>query len=52
MQYLGASQRLICRRIKISGDMLPIPGWGRTPGGENGNALQHSCLENQMDSGA
>ena len=32
--------------------MLPIPAWGRTPGEENANPLQHSCLENQMDSGA
>ena len=24
------------------------PGSGRTPGGENGNPLQYSCLENSM----
>ena len=29
-----------------------IPGWGRSPGGGNGNLLQHSCLENPMDRGA
>ena len=29
-----------------------IPGWGRSPGGENGNPLQYSCLENPMDGGA
>ena len=29
-----------------------IPGWGRSPGGGNGNSLQHSCLENSMDRGA
>ena len=29
-----------------------IPGWGRSPGGENGNPLQYSCLENSMDRGA
>ena len=23
-----------------------IPGLGRSPGGENGNSLQYSCLEN------
>ena len=28
-----------------------IPGSGRSPGGENGNALQYSCLENAMDRG-
>ena len=26
-----------------------IPGSGRSPGGENGNPLQYSCLENFMD---
>ena len=26
-----------------------IPAWGRSPGGENGKALQHSCLENPTD---
>ena len=29
-----------------------VPGWGRSPGGGNGNSLQYSCLENPMDSGA
>ena len=28
-----------------------IPGWGRSPGGGNGNSLQYSCLENSMDRG-
>ena len=26
-----------------------IPGLGRTPGGENGNPPQYSCLGNPMD---
>ena len=26
-----------------------IPGWGRSPGGGRGKALQYSCLENPMD---
>ena len=26
-----------------------VPGLGRSPGGENGNLLQYSCLENPMD---
>ena len=26
-----------------------IPGWGRSPGGGNGNSLQCSCLENPRD---
>ena len=29
-----------------------IPGLGRSPGGEHGNSLQYSCLENPMDSEA
>jgi len=32
-----------------AGDRGSIPGPGRSPGGENGNPLQHSCLENPMD---
>ena len=26
-----------------------IPGLGRPPGGEHGNPLQYSCLENPME---
>ena len=33
-------------------DSDSIPGSGRFPGGEHGNALQYSCLENPMDRGA
>ena len=29
-----------------------IPGWGRSPGGGNGNPLLYSCLENPIDRGA
>ena len=28
------------------GDLSSIPGLGKSPGEENGNPLQHSCLEN------
>ena len=35
-----------------AGDPGLIPGSGRSPGGENGNPLQYSCLENPMDRGA
>ena len=31
--------------------MGSIPGLGRSPGEENGNSLQYSCLENSMDRG-
>ena len=33
-------------------DAGSIPGWGRSPGAENGYPLQYSCLENPMDRGA
>ena len=32
-----------------AGDTGLIPGLGRSPGEENGNLLQYSCLENPMD---
>ena len=35
-----------------AGDAGSIPGWGRFPGGGNGNPLQYSCLENPIDRGA
>ena len=35
-----------------AGDWGLIPGLGRSPGEENGNPLQYSCLENLMDRGA
>ena len=28
-----------------TGDVALIPGWGRAPGGGNGNPFQYSCLE-------
>ena len=35
-----------------SGDLGLILGLGRSPGKENGNIHQYSCLENSMDRGA
>ena len=35
-----------------AGDTVSIPGSGRSPGGENGNIFQCSCLENPVDRGA
>ena len=35
-----------------AGDPGSIPGLGRSPGEENGNPLQYSCLENSMRGGA
>ena len=34
------------RDIRDPGSVL---GWGRSPGGEHGNKLQYSFLENPMD---
>ena len=33
-------------------DKSSVPGSGRSPGGGQGNPLQHSCLENPMHRGA
>ena len=33
-------------------DADSIPGSGRSPGGEHGNPVEYSCLENPMDRGA
>ena len=35
-----------------AGDPGSVPALGRSPGEGHGNPLQHSCLENPMDSGA
>ena len=34
-----------------AGDSGSILRWERSPGGENGNLIQYSCLENSMDRG-
>ena len=34
-----------------AGDVGLIPGSGRSPGEENGNPVQYSCLRNPMDRG-
>ena len=34
-----------------AGDMVSIPGSGRSPEEGNGNPLQYSCLENPVDRG-
>ena len=35
-----------------AGDTGSSPGSGRSPGDEDGNLLQYSCLGNTMDRGA
>ena len=34
-----------------AGDSGSILRWERSPGGENGNLIQYSCLDNSMDRG-
>ena len=50
----GAS--LVAQLVKKTsanvGDEASIPGLGRSPGVENGNPLQYSCLDNSMNRGA
>ena len=46
----GKESTCQCRRHKRG--VGSIPGLGRSPGGENGNSFQYSCLENSMDRGA
>ena len=55
MLYLGfpdgsAVKEVACNAEDVGNEGL-IPGWGRSPGGGNGNLLQYSCLENSMDRG-
>ena len=53
---MGGGASLIALVVKSppanAGDLRDpgsIPGLGRAPGGEHGNPLQHSCLENPID---
>ena len=48
--YLG-SKESACS-AGDSGDMVSIPGLGRSPEEKHGNPLQYSCLENPMGRGA
>ena len=57
MSYKGTSQvalvvKNLCAHAGNVRDAGSIPGSGRSPGGENGNPLQYSCLENSMNIGA
>ena len=50
---LRRATSLVAHMVKVSaysvGDLGLIPGLGRSPGEENGNPLQYSCLGNPMD---
>ena len=50
MLVLGSSGGSDGKRFACNvGDPGWIPGTGRSPGEENGNPLQYSCLENSID---
>ena len=50
MLVLGSSGGSDGKRFACNvGDPGSIPGTGRSPGEENGNTLQYSCLENSID---
>ena len=48
VKNLHAMQETTCN----AGDIVYIPGSGRSLGKRNGNPLQYSCLGNPMDRGA
>ena len=48
----GSAGKMSASSARDTGSACPIPGWGRSPGGGNGNPHQYSCLENSMDRGA
>jgi len=55
--FLGASQlALVVKNPPANArdirDAVSVPGSGRSPGGEHGNPLHDSFLENPMDRGA
>ena len=45
----GALVKNLPANARDTRDMGLIPRWGRSPGGDYGNPLQYSCLENPMD---
>ena len=48
----GSVVKNIPGKAGATGDSSSILGSGRSPGEENGNPLQYSCLENSLDRGA
>ena len=50
--YWGFPGGSVVKNLPASArDAGSMPGWGRSPGGGNGNPLQYSCLGNPMDRG-
>ena len=48
----GSEGKEYTSNARDTGDIVSVPGLGRSPGGGNGNPLQYFCLENPMDRGA
>ena len=49
-EWLGLPRwHMVKNTLANARDTGLTPGSGRSPGGENGNALQYSCLVNSMD---
>ena len=50
MSYCSAVKNLpAVKNAGATGDVVSIPGSGRSPGGGNDNSFEYSCLENPMD---
>ena len=50
LPYSGSAvKKNLSANARVVGDAASIPGWGRSPGGGNGNPLQYSFLGNLMD---
>ena len=51
--YMGFPGGSVIKNLPANaGDVILIPGLGRSPGEGNGNPLQYFCLGNSMDRGA
>ena len=51
--YLGITGVSMLKNLSANAENAgSIPGWGRSPRGENGNLLQYCSLETFMDRGA
>ena len=52
MKVCGFPGESVAKNLPANAEVMgSIPGSGRSPGEENGNRLQYSCLENSMDRG-
>ena len=54
LNYIFPGDTMVKKKIHLPMQDMGIPslGWGRFPGGGNGNPLQYSYLKNSMDRGA